>query len=268
MTYLIRRNHKGFALALALSVVLHALVLCIPLGEPLTGSRRTSNRQYARLDARLSRPHAKVKSVPSREHGASTRSAHPTLSVPAPAKTWTLAERNEMDQFLNELGTQTRPPGGNELAQRALAMARNMPAPEEDDDLKEMTQRLRNAHVEPYTLDMYFDALFRKMNRSAAMVPNEGHAKGRHVAAVRIVLGPDGSVKNFRILWAADQQGEIDYIKAVVDQAAPFPIFPSDIRNATDSIVLQVCILPGRYADGGATFSRMSRGQGCREPDA
>ena len=148
-------------------------------------------------------------------------------------------------------------------------MARTMPLPqEEDDDLKEMMQKLADAKVEPYSLEMYFDALVRKMNRSAAMVKNEQRVKGKHVAAVRIALNRDGSVKNFRVLWAADQQAEIAYIKAVVDQAAPFPVFPADIRNATDAIILQVCILPGRYGEAsGATFTRMSKGQGCREPD-
>ena len=101
------------------------------------------------------------------------------------------------------------------------------------------------------------------------MVKNERRAQGAHVAAVRVVVNQDGSMKSFRVLWAGNQQAEIAYIKAVMDQAAPFPVFPSDIRSATDSIVLQICILPGRYGGGsGATFTRMSKGQSCREPES
>jgi protein TonB len=171
-----------------------------------------------------------------------------------------------MDQFLNRLAAQSKPRTGRELAQRALAMARIMAVPEQqDDELKEMTQKFVNARVEPFSVDMYFDALFRKMNKSASMIPNEQRAKGRHIAAVRIVVNQDGSVKSFRVLWAADQQLEIAFIKAVVDQAAPFPVFPQDIRNATDSIVLQICIVPDSDGGGGgATFTRMSQGQACR----
>lgn len=45
--------------------------------------------------------------------------------------------------------------------------------------------------------------------------------------------------------------------------AAPFP---ADIGNATDAMILQICIQPQRFGPaGGAFFSRMSRGQTCRD---
>ena len=171
-----------------------------------------------------------------------------------------------MDQFLNELAAQPKPRTGRELAQRVLAMAKIMAVPEQqDDELNEITRKFVNGRVEPFSVEMYFDALFRKMNHSATMIPKEQRAKGRHVAAVRVVVNQDGSVKSFRVLWAADQQLEIEFIKAVVDQAAPFPVFPQDIRNATDTIVLQICIVPDSdVGSGGTTFTRMSQGQACR----
>ncbi len=175
-----------------------------------------------------------------------------------------------MNQFLSELSPQPLPHPGQDLEQRALAAAKGAPVPEEDnDELREMTRKFSDAKVDPFSLEMYFDALFRKMNRSAAMVKNEQRAKGAHVAAVRVVVNQDGSLKSFQVLRAADQQAQIAYIKAVINQAVPFPAFPPDIRKATDSIVLQICILPGRYGDGsGATFTRMSSGQSCRDPDS
>ena len=83
-------------------------------------------------------------------------------------------------------------------------------------------------------------------------------------AAVRVVVNADGTLKSFRILYAADQQAEIDFIEAVVRQASPFPVFPADIRSATDTIVLNICIRPGMQGDsGGGLFSRMGEGERC-----
>jgi hypothetical protein len=174
-----------------------------------------------------------------------------------------------MEHFLNELTAESRPVTGLELAQRALVMARSMRPPEETDDFAEMMRKFRDANVEPVSLEMYFDSLFRKMNRAAAMVKRDPHRKGNEIAAVKIVVDQDGSLKSFTTLWAADQQDEIAYLKAVMAHAAPFPAFPPDIRRATDQIILEVCILPNRYSDGsGPNFTRMAKGRSCRNPDS
>ena len=56
----------------------------------------------------------------------------------------------------------------------------------------------------------------------------------------------------------------LDFIEAVVRQASPFPVFPADIRSATDTIVLNICIRPGMQGDsGGGMFSRMGEGESC-----
>jgi len=273
------QQFRSFLPALILSIALHVLVLVVRIAEPSHVNGSPVNRTYTRLDATLSQAPNAIKVVPApepvsraRETGRKWLTAAPSpevLSSLVAPKTWSRAERDDMEQFLSSLSAQPKPLTGQDLEQRALAMARSLPPSQEDNDIREMAQKLTNAKVERFSLEMYFDALFRKMNRSAEMVKPDKRLMGKQIAAVKIVVNKDGSVKSFTILWAADQQSEIAYIKAVVAQAAPFPLFPADIRSATDTIVLQVCIIPGRYADGsGASFSRMTNGQGCRSPDS
>jgi hypothetical protein len=272
-----RLRDMRIAVALAISLALHLAVLFIKVAAPDAGLPHPTNRASSRLDVTLSQPADSARLAPLPER-TETKPAKPTpkqpvahLQQPAtvaePAKAWTQAEKAEMNQFLNELGAQPKPRSGAELAQKALAMARSMTSEEDSEAAQKTTPQIIGAKVEPFSLELYLDALFRKMNRTAAMLRNEHGANGLHVATVQIVLNPDGSVKSFRALQAADQQAEIAYIKAVVEQAAPFPAFPPDIRRATDAFSIQICILPNRFADGGGPmFSRMSKGQSCREP--
>ena len=171
-----------------------------------------------------------------------------------------------MDRFLNELGAPPKPLSGTELARRALAMARTIePTVEKRDALAEVMQRLRAAEVEPLSIELYFEALFRKLNRSATMVARNTREAGSQVAEVRVTINANGSVRSFTIEHSADQQAEIAYIQSVVERAAPFPVFPADIRGATDTLILQICIQPKQYANvTGAQFTRMARGQSCR----
>jgi hypothetical protein len=268
------RQMRTFLPALLLSIALHVGVLLIKMTERQSGLP-AANRQAARIDATLLKAPKTTEPVPAQERVAPTRPARKTRqnvltsSVPEAPRTWSRAEKDEMDKFLSELSAEAKPPTGHELAQRALVMARTMHVPEaEDSDVKEMTQKLKDANVEPFSVEMYFDALFRKMNRTAAMGRHDLVTQGRQIAAVKIVVNHDGTVRSFTTLWAADQRGEIDYIKAVVAQAAPFPMFPADIRKATDTVVIEICILPHRYSDGGgASFSRMAKGQSCLAQD-
>jgi hypothetical protein len=270
-TSLYRSELRRLAIALAVSVAIHALVLCIKLGSRDSTIQQNAKAAHSRLDVRLSNQNVEQKIIPPRAQAdraprvLTARRRETVVAEPAPS--WTVAERNDMDQFLNELAEKATPPTGRALAQRALAMARTMtvPAPV-DNELNEMAQKFANANVDPFSIEMYFDALFRKMNQGATMIGKEGITKGMQIAVVRVVVNQDGAVKNFRILWAADQQSEIAFIKAVIEQAAPFPVFPQDIRGATNSIVLQICIQPNSFGGGsGAAFSRMAPGQTCRE---
>ena len=265
---------QAFLPALVLSLALHMLVLFVQIAQPRVETRRPidGNDQNPRLDATLSKVPSPTKAVPTPARLPKESALGPgrrSLSTTESAKTWSRSEKGEMDHFLNELSAESKAVTGLELAQKALVMARSMRGTAETDDVADMLQKLREANVEPISLEMYFDALFRKMNRTAAMVKRSPNSKGNQIAAVIIAVNQDGSLKSFNILWAADQQEEIAYIKAVVAQAAPFPVFPADIRRATDTIILEVCILPNRYSGGsGAAFTRMAKGRSCRDPDS
>jgi hypothetical protein len=266
------RDDRPFWLGLAISLAFHVLVLCIKLASPDSVAHTQARQRDTRVEVTLANPASPPQTVATPPPQAKRPEPRPRVlmakpkAITDPARTWSRAEKDDMDQFLNELEVQAKPPTGRELAQRAIAMAGRMAVPEQqDDELQEMRQKFANANVDPFSIEMYFDALFRKMNHSAAMISKEGINKGTQVASVRVVVNQDGTVKSFRVLWAADQQSEIAYIKSVVEQAAPFPVFPQDIRDATNSVVLQICIQPNsRGGFGGATFSRMSPGSSCR----
>lgn len=266
-------HNKRFLVALTVSLTFHLLLLFFKFPTPHDVLESNPSRVPSQLDVRLSPPdraappHTLPPPSPSTakaQHKKTQIQAVPMITEAD--KTWTATEKNEMNHFLNELSAQSKPSSGTELARRALAMAKTLGREDEkNDEMAEITQRLRAANIEPLSLELYFEALFRKLNRSAAMVKNDAHDTGKQIAEVRVTLNPNGSVKSFTILNSADQQAEIAYIKSVVDRAAPFPMFPADIRSATDKLILQICIHPERFGGGnGAQFTRMSRGQSCR----
>jgi hypothetical protein len=274
MDYLVIRDNKVLRMALVASLVLHAAILCIklaaPSGKPQDGERRASSR----LDVNLAKQPKTETDIQPPPRQAKSRSkpglrqlVMPRRSAnPEDTRAWTTKERDDMDEFLNEIAQEAKPPSGKELALRALSMARSMHTPQQvDTEAQEVLQKLEAAKVDRFSIEMYFDAMFRKMNQTAAMTKNETRQKGSHTAAVRFVLNKDGSVKSFKIVNAADQQAEIDYIQKVIRQASPFPAFPPDIRNATNEMVVQICIKSDPFGSlGGSTFTRMSSGQDCR----
>ncbi len=266
------RERNRFRLAIAISVALHLLAMAVTIGPPhgqpgRPFTARLTTREPPRpaedQNAQLTKPTKRSKE-PQRHVLAMPQNSNRAIAEPPPQ--WTVRQRNEMDQFLNELATEAKPLAGRSLEQRAKTMARSLPTPGDDDeDSPQKVVPRMGAQVDRFTLEMYLDALTRKLNRTATMVRREHTERGARVAAVRVVLGKDGSVKRFKILYGADQQAEIDYINAVVHQAAPFAAFPQDLRDATDSFPIDICILPNRYGNGdGATFTRMN-GRQCRE---
>lgn len=266
---------KRFLLALGVSLAFHLALLFIQFAKPPEPSTSASQKQPSELQVRLAQPQTPSPPpvLPQPEAPQPTKARRQTAQLPTPTtrtveaqKTWSQAEKDEMSRFLNDLENESKPIKGKALAQKALAMARALGAQGEgDDEAAEIAQRLRAANVEPLNIELYYEALFRKLNRSAAMVKNKSREAGSRVAVVRVVLNQNGSVKSFTVLQAADQQIEIAYIKTVVERAAPFPAFPPEIRKATDAMILQICIQPKRYSTGdGAFFSRMSRGQSCQ----
>ena len=81
---------------------------------------------------------------------------------------------------------------------------------------------------------------------------------------MQISLNADGSLKSYRVLRAADQKAELDYVKRVIDQASPFSAFPPDIRSAADSLSVLMCIFPPHQGESGG-FARSFGDQDCKD---
>lgn len=167
-----------------------------------------------------------------------------------------------MDSFLNELADDARRQPTPTLAQRSLAMARDMGramarAEEAGEAMLEL--RPNGPPPSPFSLELYLDGLVRRLNRSADFVNRERRQPGVHTAAVQFRLNPDGTLKSFVVLNAADQADEIAFIRAVVERSTPFAPFPPDIDKAARSLGVTICIRPGRHAEPG--FTRMQGGR-------
>lgn len=259
--------------AIALSLLLHGLVLVIPQHAP-----EGTDRPARRIEARLAQPApatpasaAPAKSAskaapvkPRVEKRVIALERGKSTATTPPARQWSVKEREEMNNFLNELGAQARP--APTLAQRSLAMARELgreQARQDGEDNVELERLPNGPPVDPFSLEMYLDAMVKKLNRSAAFVKNDPRAKGVRSALVRVRLKPDGSLHSFEVLNAADQHDEIAFIKAVVEQAVPFAAFPADLRKSAKSLGMLICIRPPSSSGGSLGFSRDTTGRGC-----
>ena len=117
--------------------------------------------------------------------------------------------------------------------------------------------------LDNYSLEMYFDSLLKKLNKSAAYVRNDRRSRGLKTAAVTIRIGPDGSLNSFQVLNEADQRDEIAFIRSVVERAVPFAAFPPDMRRSAQSVGLLICVLPERASEAGFGFLRMADSAHC-----
>lgn len=256
-----------FSLSLLVSLILHVGVLLIPQHVP--PSAVPSGPLQARLTLPPAPPEVPVQPLKTDPKTATGRSV---MAVDKPAKSsrpaqvapkWTAAQKNEMNRFLEELASNTKPPPT--LAERSVAMARDMArqqAQESEAD-RAVVERLPNSPpIDQFGLDMYMEALVKKLNRSADFVKNDPRAKGLKVAAVQVRLNPNGSLHSFKVLNAGDQIEEIGFIRKVVEQAVPFAAFPADIQRSAKTLSLIICIMPPR-AGAGFGFSRNPDGRSC-----
>ena len=278
------RARRLLTLATAVSLVLHAVILFVGYFPDSRSGQTTSANGDAnfigamrpRLQATLARPTAPSRSpseltpestLRKSAESPSRQAAQRKLTAPAGVwanRTWSRTERADMNKFLDELAAQAKPLTGKALAQKSLAMARKMVSnPQEGQEDGVGRSDVNGKFVEPYSLEMYFDAFVRKMNRSAAFVKNDPRAQGTRKALVEISLNPDGSLKSYRILRSGDQEAEIAYIKSVVDRASPFSAFPPDIRKARESLSILMCIYPPHLSSGNG-FSRSFGDQDCQ----
>lgn len=291
MQIIISQDEKRFGLALACALALHLSLLALhvsapsklpkgPPGGPMTVNmakpRKTPHAAMALPRQKAAKPQqaakTKQKRLPPEPRPLLSRGPSPVsvpLRPPAAAdekQTWSRAEKDEIDDFLKP--APSKPMTGGDLAQRAMAAARNLPPVDDSNPQERMelqAQNRRLAKADPFTLEMYFDALYRKLNRTAAFVKRPNHDVGRNSAAVRITLNPDGTLKSFRVMWSADQQAEIAYVNDLFKRAAPFSPFPPELLRATDSLILEICIVPGQGGGSdGAVFTPMASGSSCR----
>lgn len=272
------RSRSSLRLAVLLSLLLHAAVLFIGFSAPpqRPGHGNSTRALRPALIATLIRPSAPPtppvrppsSALVKRPAAPKKPRAQRQLTAADDAwktRSWSAAERSDMNKFLRGLPPRAKPPTGDELVQRSLAMARQFgryPEGEADEETPEQ-QTARGKAVEPFSMAMYFDAFVRKLNRSAAFVPYATGARGSHKALVRISLNADGSLKSYRVLRAADQGAVIDYIKRVVERASPFSAFPPDIRKLKNSLSILMCIYPAHDGEGGG-FSRSFGTQDCQ----
>lgn len=262
-------QHRLLHIALALSLLLHGLLLFFPLRSP-PGPEAAATR----FEARLAQPVAPPPPAPAPANQGPTKQksskrvlavdkAKPASKNIAPPA-WSAKEKAEMNHFLDELSAQAKsaPP----LAQRSLAMARHQAQAmaRQDEAGNETMERVPNGPpADPFSLEMYLDAVVKKLNRSAAFVRNDPRSRGMHSALVRVRLNPNGSLRSFDIINAADQKDEIAFVRSVVEQAIPFAAFPADLRQSALSLGMLICIRPSMMGDGGFGFSRDRDGRGC-----
>jgi hypothetical protein len=267
------RSNQSLNWAIAVSLLIHAVVLFFPSKEP-----GIADRPARRLEARLApRPSVPPAAIPPAAAPAEIAPVRPQASKkllaleksknrPADAvpPAWSKAEREDMNQFLRELDDQVR--AAPNLAQRSLSMARaaGRQQARQDDEDDVLVERLPNSPpVDPLSLEMYLDGLVKKLNRSAAFVRNDPRSRGMKTAAVLVRINPDGSLRSFRVLNAADQQPEIEFIRSVVERAVPFSAFPTDVRKSAQSLAMIICILPAHLGGGGFGFARTPDGRRC-----
>lgn len=256
---------RSILVAIAASLGLHILVLFFPTRPP-----PETQRFVTRLDASLAQPQP-ASPAPTE----AIRGNGPEFATPAPRKVattplhaqtphWTIAEKNDMNRFLRELDEQAK--AGPSLAQRALAQAR-MIGLERNQGKKEEFELVEHVPdsppVDSFSLEMYFDSLLKKLNKSAAYGRNDRRSRGLKTAAVMIRIAPDGSLNRFQVLNEADQQDEITFIRSVVERAVPFAAFPPDMRRSAQSVGLLICVQPARVNEVGFGFMHMADGARC-----
>lgn len=255
--------------AIAVSAVLHGLVLFVSRSEAPHGNN------LPRLEARLAPTPPKPQREPPKPEATPPEKARAARKAPAQPrmmttdkasrKTWSVAEKKEMNDFLDELASEAKATPKPTLAQRSLAMARETArqmAQQEAAESATLEMRPNAPPADPFSLEMYVDGLVRRLNRSAGFVRNDPRSKGVRQASVQFRLNPDGTLKSFSVLNMGDQAEEIAFIKSVVERSIPFAPFPADINRSARSLAMTICIVPGG-GGGGFGFTRNPNGRGC-----
>lgn len=252
-------TRKSLRIALAISLALHALALFFHLLLPTPQGGQDDSRYRVRspLQATL---HQRAQAVQTTEAASPALQSQPRRQKRTTRTELLSSKQGAWSTRRTPAASSTPQPAlsGAELAQRALAMARGIGREEMDggSDAVSTQQDGKGKEIEPLSLQWYFDSFITKLNRSAAFVKREPRAKGQRKALVEIIINRDGSLREYRVIRAADQQAEISYIQAVVERAVPFAAFPPDIRQKTETLSLKICIHPPNDTGGGFGFAR------------
>ncbi|MEI7613512.1 MAG: hypothetical protein WCK63_11410 [Betaproteobacteria bacterium] len=254
---------RSILVAITVSLGLHLLVLFFPTRTP-PETQRYATRLEASLTPRpsaLPAPSAEIHSEVPAAATSQTRRAAQRPHTPQ----WTVAQKNEMNRFLSELDEQAKKRPS--LAQRALAQARMIAVernPGKSKEEFELVERIPNSPpINDFSLEMYFDSLLKKLNKSAAYVRNDPRSRGLKTAVVMVRIAPDGSLNSFQVLNEADQQDEIRFLRSVVERAVPFAAFPPDMRRSAQTVGLLICVQPAGARESGFGFLRMVEGTRC-----
>lgn len=272
-------------------MLLHLVLLLAPLVSPEAPPRTFETRMTARLAPptpappkveqppvpRATRPPPRVpapKPAPKPPPRMLT-SERGTEKVPVPApeepRKFSAAEKAEMNQFIESLepDKRTQPT----LAERSVARAREMVRESEREAARAVErdashgpitiERIPDSPpVDPFSLEMYLDALVNKLNRTSSFVKRDSRRAGVRHAVAQMRLNPDGTLRSFEVLNAADQQDELAYTAALVNLAAPYPRFPPDIVKSAKTMTILICIIPAAES-GSIGFTRKTDGRGC-----
>ena len=268
-------ERRALAVAFVVSLAIHGLILFVNNQKPKQGS------PLPRIEASLARkpmpvevpasqppePPKKQAKTPNKQQARPKVMAiqQPSRSTVQSTPKWTVAEKAEMNDFLNELASEAKAKPKPTLAQRSLAMAREdarQMARQEKSELLTLERRPNSPEPDPFSLELYFEGLLKNLNRSSAYVKNDPRSRGVHAAAVQFRVNPDGSLKSFVVLNAADQGDEIAFVKAVVDRSIPFLPFPADLDRAARGLTMRICIQPAGSGESGFGFTRAG-GRSC-----
>ncbi len=280
----VRKPQEPFYWALAVSALVHVIVLMLPTHPPKPP--HAPKPMMARIvekkvpPAVVEAPYAQPPVTTPRRLVPPPKKrllARPGPSPKAPVVVqsaplqFTQKERREMDDFLKSLDDEQKVRPQPNLSQRALAMARDLgresapaarPGNVEEDGAISIERIPDSPPVNPFSLEMYLDAMVGKLNRSSAFVKRDPGRVGTRRAAVQLRLNPDGTIKSFEVLNEADQHAEIAFIKRLVERAAPYSAFPPDILRSAQSLAITICVMPPEPG-GSFGFTRDVDGRGC-----
>ncbi|GAA5175112.1 hypothetical protein GCM10025771_06410 [Niveibacterium umoris] len=258
----LQRSQRALRVAFALSLALHAAILFAPIHVPGKVAHAPP-RLNTRLSLRAPEPPPEVieqpeppppptKVPPQRHKPVITRKEGGLGASVDPAPTFSQADRDEMNRFLESLEQEAREQPS--LAQHSLAMARQIGREATsgfDEGSVSLEQVPGSPVVDRFSLKLYYRALVDKLNRSKGHVRAEPKQVGYKDLLVQLRLNANGTIRSFDVLSAADQADQIAYIKQVIERAAPYSAFPPDINRSAQSMTIRMRIVPLR---GGSDF--------------